>query len=73
MGWVLVCPQCFISNISLSWWCKKPRQKWNSKGAHKQKVEKYDNDVGSKSDQKYRSKGDLKAKKGSAWMENSSI
>ena len=33
-------------------------------------VAKYDNDGGSKSDQKYRSKGDLKATKGSEWMEN---
>ena len=73
MGCVLVCPQCFRSKIFLSWCCRKPRQKWNSKGAHKQKVEKYDNDGGSKSDQKYRSKGDLKATKGSEWMENPSI
>ena len=40
-------------------------EKQNSKGAHKQKQKKYDNDGGSKSDQKYRSKGDLKAIKGS--------
>ena len=33
-------------------------------------VEKYDNDEGSKSDQKYGSKGDLKVRKDSEWMEN---
>ena len=41
---------------------QKTQTKWNSKGAHKQK---YDNDGGSKLDQKYRSKGDLNATKGS--------
>ena len=44
---------------------QKTRKIWNSKGAHKQKVEKYDNDGGSQSDQKCRWGGDHKATKGS--------
>ena len=35
---------------------ENPDKKWNSKGAHKQKVEKYDNEGVSNSDQKYRSR-----------------
>ena len=56
MWWVLVSPQHFRSKISLSWWCRKPRQKWNWKGAPKKMVAKYNNDGGSKSDKKYRSR-----------------
>ena len=41
----------------------KTQSKWNSKGAHKQKVEKYDNDGGSKSDQKYRSRAIFRQQK----------
>ena len=43
------------------------------KGSSQEKAEKYDNDGGSKSNQKYGSKGDFKVKKGSEWMENPSI
>ena len=42
---------------------ENPDKKWNSRGVHKQKIEKYDNDGGSKSDQKYRSKVIFRQKK----------
>ena len=35
---------------------ENPDKKWNSRGVHKQKIEKYDNDGGSKLDQRYRSR-----------------
>ena len=38
---------------------ENPDKKWNSRGAHEKKVEKYENDGGSKSNQKYRSKAIL--------------
>ena len=44
----------------------KTQTKMELKGSSQEKeIEKYDNDGGSKSNQKYRSKGDLKATKGS--------
>ena len=51
MGWVLESPQHFRSRISLSCWCRKSRQIWNSKGAHKKNGRKNDNEDVSKSDQ----------------------
>ena len=38
-------------------------KKWNSKGAHKKMVTKYEKDGGSKSDQKYRSRVIFKQQK----------
>ena len=56
MGWVLESPHHFRSKTSLSCWCRKPRQTWNSKGAHKANNGECNNDNGSKSDQEYRSR-----------------
>ena len=57
MGWVLVCNQCFRSKISLS---LDGVENLDKNGTQRElttkKIEKYDNDGGSKSDQKYRSR-----------------
>ena len=56
MGWVLASPQHFRSQIPLSRWCKKPNKKGTQRELTSKRMEKYDNDGGSKSDQKYRSR-----------------
>ena len=57
MGWVLVCPQFFRSKISLSLDGVENREKNGTQGEFTSKmIEKYENDGGSKSDQKYRSR-----------------
>ena len=59
MGWVLSCPQRFISKISLSLdGVENPDKNGTQRELTRKVVEKYDNG-GSKSDQKYRSKANF--------------
>ena len=64
MGLVLVCPQCFRSKISLS---LDGAENLDKNGTQREltskNIEKYDNDGGSKSDQKYRSRAISRKKK----------